>query len=683
VEYGSQLLTTNTSISGAQNAIVSRNNDGYPLNIVTVDGGSLTATTGDVFQAYDTNSQLTVKNGTVITAGDGNLLNVTSTDPSSFSSTVNFLASGITATGNIISDAASTANVNLANGTTITGTEQNTYTTVDPTSTWIMNGNSDIRALTLAGTARFTPPATGSDPALLANYKTLTVQNYTGQNGTMVFNTYLAGDGAASDRLIINTGGTATGHTFAQINNTGGLGALTVGNGILVVQALPGATTDAGAFTLAGPVSAGAYTYTLNQGGIAGSDPYSWYLRDTLTPVPPVPPTPPTPPTPPAPPVIPIPFDVRNPLESTVQFISAIQANPGAVVVPVAYKSLPNYRQEVPVYMVAPALAEHMGRDMLGTYHDRVGEDHPGDPHGNVKDGNTVTPDVADHDMLGWLRVFGELGHTGFGKGASDFSTQGPSYDYGIDGLQIGFDALRHTAENGLRHIAGLYGGYMHAFASVNQVYNSSRAGSVDMDGYSLGAYYTLKGQRNWYVDAVLQGTWYVNGEARSTLGNKIHPNGFGLAASLESGYPIALGHQWAVEPQAQIIYQWDQLNNDSDQFGRVKYHDITAWTGRLGARLTKDWTTQSGKKGTVWARVNLWHQLGDDSARTTFTNTCGQYPVSLRTSLGDTWVQMGLGISGQLTKRLSAFVSADFNQYLGNNNGQSLSGRAALRYEF
>ena len=155
-----------------------------------------------------------------------------------------------------------------------------------------------------------------------------------------------------------------------------------------------------------------------------------------------------------------------------------LATSPEVVWMPV---SLPNYRMEAPVYMVAPALAERMGRDMLGTYHDRVGEDHPGDPHGNVSDGNTVAPDVAERDKLGWFRVFGEFGHVGFNKGASNFSAQGPSYDFGIDGIQAGFDAVRRTRDSGTRDISGLYAGYMHGHADVNQVYSSSRAGTVDM----------------------------------------------------------------------------------------------------------------------------------------------------------------------------------------------------------
>jgi len=508
----------------------------------------------------------------------------------------------------------------------------NIATTIDSTSAWNVNANSAIASLSNAGLVAFTAPV--GDPTLLASYKTLTVNSYTGNGGTILFNTYLAGDGAASDRLVID-GGKATGQTLVQIHNTGGLGALTSGNGIMLIQAINNGKTTGSLFSLSGPVTAGAYVYTLGQ-GLDSASTENWYLRSTVQVGPAV----------------------------------AVPAAEGSGEQPLVVlgPTLPNYRMEVPVYMAAPALAERMGRTMLGTYHDRVGEDR-------------LTGEAAQN-MAGWLRVFGEFGHTGFDKGASNFASQGPSYDFGIDGVQLGFDALRLENENGLRHVAGLYGGYMHGHADVNQVYSGSKAGTVDMDAYSLGAYYTLKGAPGWYVDAALQPTWYTNAQARSQMGNKIHPNGFGLLASLEGGYPIQIGSGFALEPQAQIIYQHASLDNGSDTAGRVKYGDVNSWVGRLGVRATKNWQTQSGKKGTVWARVNVWHQMGDD-AKTTFTNTNGQYPTRLKTSLGGTWGQVGLGVSGQLTQKLSAFAAGDYNHGLGNNNGHSLSGRIGLKYEF
>ncbi|HBO76828.1 MAG TPA: autotransporter outer membrane beta-barrel domain-containing protein, partial [Cupriavidus sp.] len=130
-------------------------------------------------------------------------------------------------------------------------------------------------------------------------FKTLTVQNYSG-NGTIALNTVLASDGAPSDKLVVD-GGTATGSSKLRINNAGGAGALTVANGIQVVNATNGGTTAAGAFALDGRAVAGAYEYRLFRGANDGTDANSWYLRSDQTPTPPAPPEPPSPPAPPTP----------------------------------------------------------------------------------------------------------------------------------------------------------------------------------------------------------------------------------------------------------------------------------------------------------------------------------------------------------------------------------------------
>ncbi len=105
--------------------------------------------------------------------------------------------------------------------------------------------------------------------------------NYTGQNGLVFLDTVLAGDASPSDKLVIN-GGTASGNTGVVINNVGGAGASTASDGIMVVQALNGATTSAGAFSLDGRVAAGAYEYFLFKGGVSANTTENWYLRSTL-----------------------------------------------------------------------------------------------------------------------------------------------------------------------------------------------------------------------------------------------------------------------------------------------------------------------------------------------------------------------------------------------------------------
>ncbi|RPH29688.1 transporter [Buttiauxella warmboldiae] len=110
---------------------------------------------------------------------------------------------------------------------------------------------------------------------------TLTVNgSYVGDNGTVKIAAQQHSPGVA-DHLVIN-GGTASGHTLLDID-VSQLGEPTTGDGILVVEAVNGATTTVqttkDAFNIGGDVlTAGAWEYQLfagNQQG-AGED---WFLR--------------------------------------------------------------------------------------------------------------------------------------------------------------------------------------------------------------------------------------------------------------------------------------------------------------------------------------------------------------------------------------------------------------------
>ncbi|MHC1652059.1 autotransporter outer membrane beta-barrel domain-containing protein [Stenotrophomonas maltophilia] len=131
---------------------------------------------------------------------------------------------------------------------------------------WQLNKDSDVAALDLGnGTV-----ALGDGSA----FHTLNVSgNFTGNGGTFLFNTVLAGDDAASDKLVI--GGDTSGTANVRVNNVGGAGAQTV-NGIQLIQ-VGGASN--GQFNLAGRAVGGQYEYFLHKGNGADGN---WYLRSQL-----------------------------------------------------------------------------------------------------------------------------------------------------------------------------------------------------------------------------------------------------------------------------------------------------------------------------------------------------------------------------------------------------------------
>src|SRR5262249_22101166 len=410
--------------------------------------------------------------------------------------------SGSTLTGSAFTDSTSTSTVNLTNGSvwTITGC-----------STCAIPNNSNVTTLTNNNsTINFLAP-TGA-PTLQSSYLTLTAVNYTGTGGTIGLNTFLGADGSPSNLLIIN-GGTATGSTLMRITNTGGPGVETTGNGILVVNAINGGTTTPAAFSLAGGrLTAGAFDYFLFRGGVSPGSQDSWFLRNALVapPLGAVIPTPtPAPGSPPLPPVV-----------------------PGEAPIPL-------FDPEVPLKSVVPSVARTLGLVTLGTFNERQGDQLlvRGDPNTRVGV---------------WGRVFGQGTREQFAQGAR------PDFDGTFAGFQTGADLLRWESSNGHSDRIGFYVGQAHASGAVHglvDAFEGAPAGHVDLDATSFGGYWTHLGPSNWYIDAVLQGTYFQT-SANSIRGFANNFSGGGFAASIEGGYPIPLMSWLTFEPQIQGIWQ-------------------------------------------------------------------------------------------------------------------------------
>ncbi|WP_145525593.1 autotransporter outer membrane beta-barrel domain-containing protein [Yersinia rohdei] len=147
----------------------------------------------------------------------------------------------------------------------------------------IANLTSDVNIATtgsLGGYGKVTGNVENSGRLLMPNaltggdFGTFTIDgNYTGNNGTVVFNTVLAGDSSTTDRLMI-TGNTA-GQSYVTVNNIGGNGARTA-EGIKIIDV---GGNSAGEFTLNGRAVAGAYEYFLYQGSASAPADGDWYLR--------------------------------------------------------------------------------------------------------------------------------------------------------------------------------------------------------------------------------------------------------------------------------------------------------------------------------------------------------------------------------------------------------------------
>ncbi|MBK0024913.1 autotransporter outer membrane beta-barrel domain-containing protein [Stenotrophomonas sp. S48] len=259
-----------SSVIGAQNGIYAIDTDVGGASNISIDGSLIEGQTGAAVRVAPSRSLTSprsnvvfnVRNNGQLVGGDGNLLFVEAPD-----ATVGFNVDDSRLTGNIINTVGSTVDVSLTNNATLLGVIQGITSMSLDNARWQMSGDSSTGSLSLGSGGEI---ALGDGAA----FHTLNVSgNFTGADGTLIFNTVLAGDDAASDKLVI--GGDTSGTANVRVDNVGGAGAQTV-NGIELIS-VAGASN--GQFNLAGRAVGGQYEYFLHKG--TGTD-GNWYLRSVL-----------------------------------------------------------------------------------------------------------------------------------------------------------------------------------------------------------------------------------------------------------------------------------------------------------------------------------------------------------------------------------------------------------------
>lgn len=240
---------------------------------VLIDGSHVEGTSGPAVKVAPTFSRpselsrLTVQNGATLVGGNGNLVEVDADQQ------LDLTARTSTLNGNFVIADTAAATLRFLDGLVLTGQINGpAEVIVDQGGRWTLSGDSSTGNLTLGTGSHILLGAEGQ-----AAYPQLTVNgNYTGNGGTLHFNTVLAGDDAATSRMHVtgDTGGT----TNVIVNNIAGAGAQTV-TGIPLVQ-VDGAST--GSFVLQGRAIGGMYEYFLHRNAPGTAD-GNWYLASTYT----------------------------------------------------------------------------------------------------------------------------------------------------------------------------------------------------------------------------------------------------------------------------------------------------------------------------------------------------------------------------------------------------------------
>ena len=299
---GALVTSTAATVTGTNRLGNFSVGNGMADNVVLENGGRL-----DVLEGHSAQNTLVDDGGTLAVSAGGKATDVTMTSGGALIADSGATVEGTNAGGKFSIDGTSgqasglllenggsfTVNAGgLASNTTVghrgtltlaAGGSLSGRTQLSKGASMVLNGDVvSTGDIVNAGEIRFdnqtTPDvalsravAKGDSPV---TFHKLTTSNFTGQGGTINMRVRLDGSNA-SDQLVIN-GGQATGKTWLAFTNVGNsnLGVATSGQGIRVVDAQNGATTEEGAFALSRPLQAGAFNYTLNR----DSD-EDWYLR--------------------------------------------------------------------------------------------------------------------------------------------------------------------------------------------------------------------------------------------------------------------------------------------------------------------------------------------------------------------------------------------------------------------
>lgn len=527
-------------------------------------------------------------------------------------------------------------------------------------------GGAGIVAVINSGTINMMDGVSATD--------TLTIiGTYSGEGGTLLLDTYLAGDGAPSDRLIAD--GIELGGTTIIINNVGGPGALTTGDGILVDQDVDGFST-ARSFSQGNIVAAGPYEYFLFRGGFSAGTEDNWYLRSSI-----------------------VSSSSSSSSSSGGSSSSSSSSSGGSTSssssssggstsssssgsgsssssssssssggsssssssssssggsssgggassggnIPITNEVIPLYRPEVSVHVSAPSISRALGLATLGTFHEREGE-------------QSWSRRSAATDAI-WVRAFGNHLNQYLS------GTVKPEFDGDIWGFQVGVPIYDGGHRNSERDIFGVMVGRGGATGDVSGfalAVDDMHTGRLDLKSFNVGGYWTHHWPGGAYFDTVLLYSAF-DSETRSYRGYWANIDGREFSASMEGGFNIPLDGTWNLEPQAQLIWQHQRMDRSRDRFSNLNFDDVNALTARIGGRFVAD-ILRGDRLWRPYFKANIWYE--DDATDKVMFNITPIY-----TKRGQASIETGIGLTVDWDNMTSVFGIIDYTTDLGNSD--------------
>jgi outer membrane autotransporter protein len=313
----------------------------------------------------------------------------------------------------------------------------------------------------------------------------------------------------------------------------------------------------------------------------------------------------------------------------------------------------PWYRQDVPVLALTTLATTYPGRFSAMP---------------DLRSSHLTTEDAAP---LAWDQLYGQASR----QAQTNYQNQSASLAGG--GELKGPPILTLQGSSGQTQRVGLVSGTTQLQSNSNGVLISPaladpNSNTLNLQGQSLGAYWSLTGSEGWHVDLTASGG-RVNGYSRNDQGARQATEGTAMILSAEGGIPISLSDHWVIEPQAQLINQRVTLDAPYAGSGNASSTDLISWTSRIGARLTGSYDID-GMPVEPYVRTNLWH-----TAHTGSTVSLDQVD-KISSSRNSSTVELGLGLVARVTPTTSVFVSADYSSDVNAGDLNGLIGSLGVR---
>ncbi len=268
-----------------------------------------------------------------------------------------------------------------------------------------------------------------------------------------------------------------------------------------------------------------------------------------------------------------------------------------------------------------------------------------------------------------------------FGKHQKQDGKTRLNLDTDIYGLQIGQDFwYKQTGNNG-SNVLGSYVSYSRANTDFADKYHArngliiadKKTGEGKSDNFSFGVTNTYYSGNGTYVDLVGQLSYLRNKYSARTGQNPGSQDGWGFAMSAEVGRSIPLSNSnWSIEPQAQLMYQYLDLDTMNDGVRNIDQNNQDALRGRVGLAVSYQAGDKTEPSTSFYSVGNIWHDFTNPSSVTIGRD-------SIREKTNNTWGEVGVGVKIPVAKQSNIYADVRYEHNFGSSKRQSFRGNIGL----